>query len=382
MPASNRNVNRSWSDPSWLSLAALAGLLALVVILSSLPAAATASRHTDDRPDSVPCASCTTAAQRVLTIGMTVADMDRSLDFYTDVLHFQKESDVEVAAEWFERLHGVFGARARVSTLRLGDDRIELTQYLAPEGRPIPPDSRSNDLWFQHIAIIVRDMDEAYAHLRQHDVRHASAGPQTIPDWNQAAAGIRAFYFKDPDGHVLEILEFPPDKGRPKWREANRADDLFLGIDHTAIVVRDTGASIAFYREALGMEVAGKSENHGVEQERLNNVFGARLRITSLRCAGDEHSPAIELLEYLAPPGGREAPPDSRASDLWHWQITVQAAEAQDSFRIMLGRGEAIVSGDVVAFDGDMPAHASGFMVRDPDGHTIRVLQPRPGIVP
>jgi catechol 2,3-dioxygenase-like lactoylglutathione lyase family enzyme len=246
MPASNRGVNRSWSDPSWLSLAALAGLLALVVILSSLPAVATASTHADDRADSVPCASCTTAAQRVLTIGMTVADMDRSIDFYTDVLHFRKESDVEVAAEWFERLHGVFGARARVCTLRLGDECIELTQYLAPGGRPIPPDSRSNDLWFQHIAIIVRDMDEAYAHLRRHEVRHASTGPQTIPAWNQAAAGIRAFYFRDPDGHVLEVLEFPPDKGRPKWRDAGRADDLFLGIDHTAIVVRDSDASIAF----------------------------------------------------------------------------------------------------------------------------------------
>ena len=60
-------------------------------------------------------------------------------------------------------------------------------------------------------------MDKAYAWLREHKVQHASPGPQRLPDWNTKAAGIRAFYFKDPDGHNLEILQFPPDKGDPRW---------------------------------------------------------------------------------------------------------------------------------------------------------------------
>ena len=45
------------------------------------------------------------------------------------------------------------------------------------------------------------------------------------------------------------------------------------------------------------MTIAGTSENYGVEQEHLNNVFGARLRITALRAA---RGPGVELLEYLA----------------------------------------------------------------------------------
>ena len=52
-----------------------------------------------------------------------------------------------------------------------------------------------------------------------------------------------------------------------------------------AIVVADTDVSLAFYRDALGMRVAGSSENYGSEQEHLNNIFGARLRITALRAA-------------------------------------------------------------------------------------------------
>src|SRR6266436_6251131 len=67
----------------------------------------------------------------------------------------QKVSDVEVAGEEYEHLEGLFGLRMRVVRMKLGDELITLTEYLAPKGRPIPVDSRSNDRWFQHIAIIV-----------------------------------------------------------------------------------------------------------------------------------------------------------------------------------------------------------------------------------
>ncbi|MGH7407045.1 MAG: VOC family protein, partial [Candidatus Methylomirabilales bacterium] len=226
-------------------------------------------------------------------IGMTVSDMERSVEFYTKVLPFEKVADVEVAGADYEHLQGVFGLRMRVVRLRLGDEFVELTEYLAPRGRPVPVDSRSNDRWFQHVAIIVSDMDRAYQHLRRHRVEHASTGPQRLPDWNRNAAGIRAFYFRDPDGHHLEILQFPPDKGDSKWHRPSGR--LFLGIDHTAIVVGDTEASLRFYRDVLGMKVIGESENSGTEQEHLNNVFGARLRITTLKAAA---GPAIEFLEY------------------------------------------------------------------------------------
>src|SRR5438128_6103101 len=175
-------------------------------------------------------------------VGMTVADMDRSLAFYTQVLSFEPVSDVEVTGSEYEHLQGVFGLRMRVVRLRLGDESIVLTEYLVPKGRPIPVDSRSHDRWFQHIAIIVSDMDKAYARLRQAKVQHASSGPQRLPDWNKNAAGISAFYFKDPDEHAIEILQLPPDKGAEKWHRPT--GKLFLGIDHTAIVMSDSYASL------------------------------------------------------------------------------------------------------------------------------------------
>src|SRR5216117_1721562 len=168
----------------------------------------------------------------VESVGMTVSDMDHSVAFYS-ALTFQKVSDVEVLGEQYEHLEGVFGARMRIVRMKLGNEFVDLTEYLAPRGRPIPVDSRSNDLWFQHIAIVVRDMDHAFEKLRALKVQFVSTAPQTLPASIPAAAGIKAFYFRDPDQHNLEIIYFPLGKGDPRWQE--KKDKLFLGIDHTAI---------------------------------------------------------------------------------------------------------------------------------------------------
>lgn len=306
------------------------------------------------------------AVQSVVRIGMTVGDLDRSIEFYTGVLGFAKISEAELAGENLEHLTGIFGARVRVARLQLGNEQIELTQFLAPEGRPTPVDSQSNDRWFQHIAIAVSDIDRAYAHLRAHKVRHASSGPQTLPQYLPNAAGISAFYFKDPDGHVLEIIHFPPDKGDPRWAIHQGSDALFLGIDHTAIAVADTEASLRFYCDTLGLRVVGGSENYGTEQEHLNNVFGARLRITTLKAPS---GPGVELLEYLAPSGGRPYPTDSHANDLWHWQTTFAGAPLDSCASRLREVRASWVSSGIVAD----PSSAAALMVRDPDGHALVV---------
>ena len=310
-------------------------------------------------------------AAEVVSVGLTVSDMDRSVEFFTKVLTFEKVSDVEVAGGDYERLQGVFGLRMRVVALKLGEERIELTEYLVPRGRPIPVDSRSNDRWFQHIAIIVSDMDAAYARLRQFKVQHASTGPQTLPEYIKAAAGIRAFYFKDPDGHALEILQFPADKGNAKWHKASDGR-IFLGIDHTAIAIGDTETSLKFYRDTLGMSVLGESENHGTEQEHLNNVFGARLRITAVRPA---RGPAIEFLEYLAPRTGRPYPADAAANDLIHWQTKVRVRSAEEAAAATRRGRYAWISSGAIAVAGGELGFRKGVLVRDPDGHAVMLVE-------
>ncbi len=307
---------------------------------------------------------------QVESVGFTVSDMDKALDFYTRVLPFEKVSDVETMGTEIEHLSGVFGARVRVVRLKLGNEVLELTEYLTPLGRPIPVDSRSNDRWFQHVAIIVSDMDKAYAHLRANKVRHASTAPQTLPSYITAAAGVRAFYFKDFDNHVLEILSFPPDKGAAKWHELSKNGKVFLGIDHTAIVVRDTETSLKFYKDELGLKDTGESVNYGPEQEHLNNVFGARLHISGL--ATPQAGINIEFLEYLAPTNGRPYPADSRSYDLWHWQTSFETSGLDSFFRS--SKPEYISSGAVL-FRSPTLGFKRASLVRDPDGHAVRLIE-------
>jgi catechol 2,3-dioxygenase-like lactoylglutathione lyase family enzyme len=268
-------------------------------------------------------------------VGLTVANLERAATFYEEVLSFRRDGESTLDGPEHARLEGLGGARTRRSRLDLGAECLELSQPVGGVRRPIPADSHSNDRWFQHVAIVVRDMDRAYAWLEAHHVVHASVEPQRLPEWNRAAANIRAYYFQDPDRHTLEVIWFPADKGQARWH-APPGDALFLGIDHTAIAVADTAASESFYAGRLGLQVTGKSENWGPEQERLNNVPGAHLRITSLRA---EAGPGVE------PRTGRPMPSDERSDDVTHWR-TVLLVDRLDG-----------------------PPRA----MRDPDGHAVEM---------
>jgi Lactoylglutathione lyase and related lyases len=213
-------------------------------------------------------------------------------------------------------------------------------------------------------------MEKAYRHLRKHEVQHASTAPQRIPDWNKAAAGIMAFYFRDPDEHNLEIIYFPSGKGNPKWQSSTNR--LFLGIDHTAIVVGDTEVSLRFYRDSLGMQIAGESENYGTEQEHLNNVFGARLRITGLRAT---KGPGIEFLEYLTPRNGRPIPADERANDIMHWQTTLVTHDAEEASKYLFDGKFKLISPGTVQIPNGHLGFKKGFLVRDPDGHVMQIVE-------
>ena len=333
-------------------------LLMAAALAALLHLGACAADHTSQRSANTQVqAAAQPAARAVLGVAITVSDLDRSVAFFRDVLSFSEEDRREMQGPELERVTGVFGAHVIVARLRLGTEHIELWQYLAPEGRPMPVPSHANDRWFQHIAIVVSDMPQAYARLREHKVRFASTDPQTLPDSLPNAAGISAFYFKDPDGHFLELIHFPPGKGEARWQSK---DAIFLGIDHTAIAVRSTRDAKAFYQDVLGMHVAGGSENFGTEQAHLNNVEGAHLIITTMKAAA---GPGVEFLEYVNPTDGRAAPADSAANDLWHWHTIIEMNPGVDIEGALRRASRPLLSRQAAK---DAPA-----MCLDPDGHGV-----------
>jgi catechol 2,3-dioxygenase-like lactoylglutathione lyase family enzyme len=350
----------SWSRAGF-GRASRAAFAIVAIVLSTWPAASIAG------PSDV---------QRLAMIGFTVSDMDRSVAFYSDVLTFEKVADFRVHGSSYEQLEGVFGANMRIVHMRLGEQLLELTQYIAPPGgRPIPVPSHSNDLWFEHMAIVVSDMERAYQVLQQHGVQQISPEPQTIPPSNVPAAGIKAIKFRDPDGHDLELIWFPPGKGAPRWQKTD--DRLFLGLSHTAMTISDTEASLAFYRDLLGMKIIGGSLNTGITQAYLDNVFGARVKVTAV--APPDQPPHVEFLEYETPLGGRPMPPDTRANDLWHWQTSVVVEDVEAATENLRDAGVRFVSPEVIEVPDPYLGFTRAVMVLDPDGHAIRLVETEAG---
>ncbi|MFY9733741.1 MAG: VOC family protein [Rhodoplanes sp.] len=304
-------------------------------------------------------------------IGFTVSDMERAVDFYERVLGFKKVAETQVTGEAYDTLSGVLASNMRIAHLRLGEQTVELTEYLSHEGRPIPVPWRSNDHWFQHFAIVVSDMEKAYEQLRRHRVGQISIEPQTIPESNVAAAGIIALKFCDPDNHALELIWFPADKGSEHWRRPT--DRLFLGIDHTAITVSNTEQSLSFYRDLLGLNLGGASLNTGITQERLDAVVNPRVRVTAVM--PEKSPPFIEFLHYESPSDGRPFPLDTNSADLWHWQTSLVVEDAAAAAKALRTAGVRFVSPDVVTVPNSKLGFSRAIMVRDPDGHAMRLVQ-------
>ncbi len=306
---------------------------------------------------------------KVESIGMTVKDINRSVKFYQDVLGFKKISDNEFSGTDYEKLTGVFGLNIRVVQMQLGNEVIELTDYLTTGGRSIPEDQSSNDLFFQHIAIVVSDMDKAFQQLKKNNVTYVSTVPQTLPVSNIAAAGIKAFYFHDVDDHNLELIYFPKGKGDPKWQSGN--GKIFLGIDHTAIGVSSTENSQKFYVDFLGIQRKGDSYNFGTEQEHLNNVEGASLHITGFRAMA---GPGVEFLQYLKPGPGKAYPADTKAQDIWFWQTTFLTVDAEALYNKLKTAGYSFISKELVHRQ-STGIYSKLFIVKDPDGHAMLIKE-------
>ena len=302
-------------------------------------------------------------------VGMTVADLEQSIEFYSEVLSFQKIKDVEVWGEDWEKLQGVFGLRMRVVQMQLGEEVIALMEYLTPQGRPIPVDSRSNDRWFQHIAIVVKDMEKAYQHLSQYKVKHTSTSPQQLPEWNKKLGGVKAFYFKDPDGHNLELIAFPPDKADDKWLK--QTDKLFLGIDHSAVGVKNASANFALYRDRLNLELMLQAENYGTEFEHITCVFGSRVQVNSMRSAGI----GFELLEYIAPTTGRNMPIDSQANDLWHCQTVISVSNLSSLAEQLRSAPCQFISPGIVKMSNNELGFSQALAIKDLDGHVLHLVE-------
>lgn len=300
-------------------------------------------------------------ACRIARFGLMMSDVRRSEEFYAAA--FGCETIRRGARDpGFAELAGIPGAMTWQTRMRLGRQEFDLVAC-DPPGRPYPPGSTSSDLWFQHLAVVVSDIDVAHARVRRAGqiMPITDGGPVELPC---ASGGVRAFKFRDADGHPLELLAFRREATPEPWQR-QIGPGVFLGIDHTAIAVADPARSIAFFRSSFGLTPATRTENIGAEQTMLDGLANARVIVAGLNPVNPV--PHLELLGYQT--GTRRPVPVAASNDIAATQVVLQTPDLEQTFAALSAGSARFVSPGIRALGDGTRA----IMILDPDGHRFVV---------
>jgi catechol 2,3-dioxygenase-like lactoylglutathione lyase family enzyme len=131
--------------------------------------------------------------------GLCVADLDRSMRFYTEGLGFAAAERYEIAGEEFAKTLEVEGDVAVVSQfIRKETMAIELLGYNSP-GTFGTPLARRNHLGLTHLSFYVDNVADAAAHLVAH-------GGRILESTHTKNEAIELLFLEDPDGTRIELM--------------------------------------------------------------------------------------------------------------------------------------------------------------------------------
>jgi glyoxylase I family protein len=139
--------------------------------------------------------------------GITVSNLERSLEFWQNVLGFEFSHRAHQTPEMASEITGVAGAEIKLAVVKApGGHKIELLEYLAPPDRKQHVDLRPCDVGSVHIALTVDNLDAVLQKIAASGWK-AAGKPQTLTAGPNA--GKRVVYVRDPDGTTIEFMELP-----------------------------------------------------------------------------------------------------------------------------------------------------------------------------
>lgn len=138
---------------------------------------------------------------------LTVSNLERSLAFYRDVLGLEVVMRQDKQGGYLAPITGYPDAHIRMAQLALGGSghRIELFEYVAPQGRRTPPEPR--DVGITHICLLVEDIHAVHERLRAGGAEPYS---EPVPLDSGANRGGFGVYVRDPDGITIELFQSAP----------------------------------------------------------------------------------------------------------------------------------------------------------------------------
>lgn len=133
---------------------------------------------------------------------ISVTDLERSIRFYCDLLGMKMEWRIDhKKGETYEKIVGLSNVDVSFAMLSGWGGRIEIFQFHSPLGAPYPPDKPVSDKGITHLAFQVEEIGPLHEKLASNGVRF-NAPPLAV------RPGVRAAYFRDPDGITIEIVEY------------------------------------------------------------------------------------------------------------------------------------------------------------------------------
>ena len=133
---------------------------------------------------------------------LTVADLDRSLHFYRDLLGVPVREQVDAAGDVFSAVSGDASEHVRIADLDLGDGRV--LELIEDRDHPAPTDHAGS-----HIAFQVDDIVATYRRLVKAGVPARSKPLPLGPEAGRHWAGCIVVYMTDPDGATVELVQVP-----------------------------------------------------------------------------------------------------------------------------------------------------------------------------
>jgi catechol 2,3-dioxygenase-like lactoylglutathione lyase family enzyme len=222
--------------------------------------------------------------QAISGFRLVTADPVRLITFYRAIGFDVGKAAPIPAADM--KLLGLSGSGSRIA-MSLGRSRVDL-DFFDQSGRPYPTDPTACDLVFQHLALVADDVEAAWCRARDAGATPISRGrPVTLP---RSAGSVTAVKFRDPEGHPLEFLQFP--------HGANRT--CAIGIDHSAISVKDVAVSRRFYAHQ-GLNKEDATVNHGPTQDALDGLDDVEVEVVPM--SPTVTPPHVEMLGYRHPVG-------------------------------------------------------------------------------
>ena len=143
-------------------------------------------------------------------LGLCVADLERSLRFYRDVLGFRERSRLDVAGAHADRLLALPGVKLRAIYLERDGLRLELLHFDSPAAPGSAPAARPmNALGLTHLSLRVSDVDALLARIVAAGGRVLDATRINLPP-----ASTVALFVTDPDGTRIELVQAPGDPAK------------------------------------------------------------------------------------------------------------------------------------------------------------------------